>query len=241
MCCEQDDDCDDADDACTADACVNGTCVYTFLNQPDCCQETVLEESFDAPISYGAFSYSPPFDSEPGWQITSDIYVTAPNSLWFGAENTGNYDNGSLPASGIIQTNAPLQIDSLSFTTLSFWIYLANEFAYGDYANADFDRVRVLAYPLSASSADSNIPELLTLWDSAWMQPIWWKVDESQTPIGPQWTHIEGLDLTPYAGYSIGVDIIFHTLDGFSNDYPGVYIDDLRIEQTCTTAAPAIP
>jgi len=53
-CCLVDSDCDDGNALCTNDACVDGQCVYDFVNQPGCCSDVVWQESFTGP-SMGTF------------------------------------------------------------------------------------------------------------------------------------------------------------------------------------------
>jgi hypothetical protein len=229
QCCATEDDCDDGDDACTVETCTNGKCTYDFVDLPGCCKQATLDEDFDAQGAYALQPASPPVGNV-SWQASSTQAKSAPLAMWFGDPTSGTYDAAGLRVTGALET-PPLDIAVGVFTEASLWVYLANEYALGDYPNAEWDRLRVEAQPLDLQLQPDGAP--IVLWDSAWGVPVWWTSGAGGVPTGPKWTHVEHLDLTQFAGKSVRVRVVFDSLDGDANGYPGAWVDDFAVVRTC--------
>ena len=224
-CCLVDMDCDDNDTLCTQDMCVDGQCVYDFVNLPGCCSETVWQESFTGP-SMGTFELSadnPSIDGVQGHAVTSPT-LSAGGAVQFSG-GWGTYATGSATAGSVRSFSVNLPSDAIS--ALQFQLHLDTEYSNG-VGNVLWDRLQVwVEYPPYDDQSE------VLLWDSGWGDPVWW-MEEGGTPIGPQWTLVDGLDLSPFQGMSIRVRVDFDSIDGDSNHFGGPTLDDFTILSTCT-------
>ena len=232
QCCTTDDDCDDGDDLCTVEACTLGECKYDFVDLAGCCKEALLDEGFDGTDGPFELTLSPETPPTGGvtWQTSAANAHSPPTSMWFGDAATGTYDAPGLAVKGTLRS-APFEVPLSAFTEVDLWVFLANEFALGAYPNPDWDRLIVAAQPLDALGEPDGAAGIL--WDSSWDAPVWWEKDPAGMPTGAKWTHLEHLDLTPLAPKQVRLLITFDSLDASNNDYPGAYVDDVRIRRTC--------
>lgn len=237
FCCGTDDECDDGDDACTAEACVNGQCEYVLLQSENCCMESLRSENFDGSAPYSWTATTPAAPGVAAWQKSTQQFVSGDASIWFGNSATGTYEVPGQAVSGVLQSQTHLAVPILTFTTLSFRVWMGTEFAFGAYPNADFDRLTVWAQPLQSNNSTADGDPVL-LWDSGAKSPMWWAESEAGAPIGPVWVDVDALDLTPWAGRSVRLQFRFDSKDEFDNDLPGVFIDDIRVNRTCGIVAP---
>ncbi|GMV41742.1 MAG: hypothetical protein AMXMBFR64_34580 [Myxococcales bacterium] len=229
QCCASDADCDDGDDLCTAEACVGGKCKVSLVSLPGCCTSTMLAESFDSPGGWTLSPVTPPVGGV-SWNQSSLQSHSPPSSAWFGDPITGTYDAAGKTAYGVLQSG-PLDVPVGAFTWVSLWFWLGNEFAFGGYPNAEWDRLRVEVQLLDAQQQLDGPPKVL--WDSAWGTPTWWTEGAQGKPTGPKWTSLDQVDLTPFAGKRLALRVVFDSLDGDANGYPGAFVDDVIVTRTC--------
>ena len=229
QCCATDADCDDGDDLCTAEACVAGKCQVELVDLPGCCKAPLLTEGFDAPAGWQLVSVDDPVGGV-AWHQSSAQAHSPPSAMWFGDPDTGTYDAGDQTVVGALQSGA-IDVPVGAFTWMSLWFWLGNEFAYGSYPNPEWDRLRIEAQLLTSQQQPDGPP--IVLWDSAGGAPSWWTTGPDGAPNGPTWTWLDRLDLTPFAGRSLRLRVVFDSLDGDSNGFPGAFVDDVSVMRTC--------
>ena len=91
ICCAADAECDDGDDLCTADACVQSFCAYTPTGVEGCCVAAPVDWDFEVPVTFEFTATSPPC----GWQVAAtDVAASGGQTLWYGDPATGDFDCG---------------------------------------------------------------------------------------------------------------------------------------------------
>ncbi len=238
FCCATDADCDNGDAACTSAHCDQGTCNYEFVGGLGCCTVSLVEDDFDAGAPVAFEQIFNPTQDEALWLPSTEQAHSPPYAMWFGNPDTGTYEDEGGRVWGTLRSVTPFDVPLLGFTWVDLWFYLANEYSAGGYPNADFDRLRVQFRPVIEGDEPAGDETVTVLWDSAQLDPPWWVPGPDGKPVAPKWTHLSFVDLAPVAGQRGYLEIVFDTLDGWSNAFPGVWVDDVRVRQTCTPAAP---
>ncbi|MFH1531226.1 MAG: hypothetical protein ABIK09_10920 [Pseudomonadota bacterium] len=68
ICCDTDGDCDDGEDVCTSDVCVDNFCQFLFTGAPGCCQPLLWEDAFENGVGGWAFQNS---SVSPSWHLST--------------------------------------------------------------------------------------------------------------------------------------------------------------------------
>jgi hypothetical protein len=223
VCCASDAACNDGDDLCTSEACVEGVCQFTFVNEPGCCKVSILTDAFTGP-TFGSFQEIS--DDTPGdgvtWSVVGAPAFSPNGSLHYGSV-AGTYETGFANSASILSNTFELPATTIS--RLQFWLFLDNEYANGA-GSIQWDRLTIHAVRMDDSG------EELLLWDSAWGTPSYW-FEIGGVPDGAQWTFVDGLDMTPFKGRDVRLRIRFDTVDSDANAFEGVYLDDIEVISTC--------
>lgn len=227
-CCTSENECAPALPECFEGSCIGGSCVLSPSPQESCCTNSPLEEEFTT-LSSGE-SWSVVADSNPedgvGWKLQGTLFHSSPYAFYYGNTASWNYDTGSTGNWGTLVS--PVFTGPLGARPwVSFHLYLANEFSAAGYENADFDRLQV--------SALLTTGESIPLWESASSDTPWWKVGGQGEAIGAQWTEIGPILLPLAVDGSWQLAFTFDTLDGSANQTIGLAIDDIRVENACST------
>lgn len=200
--------CEDGD-RCTADRCVAHRCVQIPVPSGECCQATTLfSDSFDggpAQVTTTALN------GQAGWSVDATRAASAPNALYFGDPTTRSYDKG-VEVAGAIEL-PPVKLPKDKASVLSMRIYALIESA------PDYDLFWIEGDVLGADGAVRETKRLFTKKDL----PISAYQDFALVDVP-----LEGL-----SGKMVVLRIRFDTLDGMSNAYEGLYIDDLKVEALC--------
>jgi|GEM_PF-1653199 len=204
-CCSGDDECDDGD-VCTADACVGGSCQYTPSNDPNCCSEDVwFLADFNENTTENFVILGD--GSSVGWTTTTERWWSPPFAFYYGDPVLGSYNAGGqtfgTAFSPIVSIPASAQ-----GPTLSFQVYL-------DIESVDFRD----QFEVSLLVGGNQFP----FWDKS-------QLDVSQYN---QWVTVELPLPGATAGQDVRVVLEFDSVDGFANDGEGIYIDDIRLTNTC--------
>ena len=199
-------DCED-DDPCTDAQCVEGTCGIVNSSAPGCCGPPVLSTTFDAlPPNGNAESNH----ATVGWNLSAARAYSPPTSLYFGDPATQVYDGGDQQVLGTY-TLAGLNLSGFTAPQLAFKTWLTVE------PYPFVDHVQVLVTP-SSGGAETEVwnkktPGVALDGSAGWIPVV--------------------VDLSSWAGQTISLSFRFDTIDGSSNAYEGVYIDDLVLGDTC--------
>ena len=225
LCCAQDTDCNDGDDLCTADTCVEGVCEITLDLQPGCCMSMLQASTF---TGGGWSGWSVSENSSPtdgvGWQPITLPAWSIPGSMHYGTVG-GTYDTGEANSGAV--DSPPVALPAQAQSWLDFRVYMDTEYANGVGVALEWDRLTVSVY-----RTDKPDEELL-LWDSADAQPQWWDEAIPGTPIGPKWTLVPFVDLTAMKGRTVRLRFRFDTVDADANGFGGPAFDDVLVTSTC--------
>ncbi len=123
------------------------------------------------------------------------------HSWWYGSEATGTYNSPPGIANSGTLKSGPIFLPPSGAIELSFNSWEQTE------GYAGFDTQKVYVERLDTTQT--------LLWTSALNTASW-------QPVGP-------IDLTPWAGQTVRLKFVFDTVDGFSNDFRGWYVDDVRV------------
>ncbi|HIA02710.1 MAG TPA: hypothetical protein EYN66_12515 [Myxococcales bacterium] len=223
VCCTEDADCSDNDLLCTDESCLDGICSVEFVDKIGCCKKGLIFKNFPSGSLQGfQLESDSNFADGVAWMGVISPALSTPGALHYGSAN-GTYATGQ-PNSATIVSNA-FKLPSTTITRLSFWLYLDNEYSNG-VGSKEWDHLTISAYRVDKPSDE------LVLWDSAGGEPAWW-LEEEGKQVGPKWTQVENLDLTPFKGRTVRLRFAFDTLDEDANDYMGVYLDDIKVITTC--------
>ena len=199
--CTQDADCDDGD-ACSMDRCIDEACVYSLLPGEGCCPGTLLWETFDEGPSANFELISGADDVK--WQLSQARASSAPNALYYGDPDTGNYDNGAANEGRVL--SRPISLPPNTASGLEFMLYLAVE------------------------QGPSHDPFHVDLISDYGRVEIWSKADL----LGDfsSWS-LQSVSLASFAGQSVRIEFVFDTEDELTNTAEGIYLDDVRVTTDC--------
>ncbi len=140
------------------------------------------------------------------WHITSegDQYGdshSGSKSMWYGEDSTGNYATGSQTGGSL--GSPSIDLSGVSDAELTFQHWFETESYSGDY-----DQVKV------------NVNG----------QQVYYR-DCSDPNVGSENNFVEEeIDISSFAGQEIEIDFIFDSLDKYSNDHRGWYVDDVSVQ-----------
>lgn len=250
-CCHTDLDCNDMDDVCTTDTCVNNECKYTFTGAPGCCEPLTWERNFDDGTDGGlvfenAFSMSDLL-SDPmigmllqmmgitnlslGWQITKVCGNHSPEyALHYGMEpmamlGSGNCSYGLDLLGGLISSQPTPIFDLGSFANSGS--------ATSATISLPADQGHHLRFWLKmdisdATDADEFTIEVVVGGNAT---QVWSKADLASSAYGT-WTLVE-IDLADFSGDDIQLRFFFDTLGGTGTGGVGILIDDMSLTADC--------
>ncbi|GEM_PF-2650881 len=156
----------------------------------------------------------PPGDTkwiyEGAWHVTSKKYYSSSYSIWYGFEDTNNYDakdaNGnSTRTMGNLTLKNPIDLQAVQKAYLSFYYYLDIETT-RDPTGWEWAEVSV--------SVDGKKT---------------WQVVANLTDTNGEWRY-ELIDLTNIGkGHVLYIRFYFDSVDGYDNDYWGWFLDDIKV------------
>jgi hypothetical protein len=208
--CDVDADCADGD-TCTINRCVDNVCQVSSTGAPGCCGTSPAAWNFDG----GALAPWVPSPSEQfgpwAWQVVSapQRAVSGTHALYFGNANATppTYDAPGQRVSAVV-VSPTFRIPASGTANLRFRVFVDTE----DDPEYDFVSIHV---------------------DAAGQRTeIWHKRDLAFVPTGG-FVDAEA-DLRPWLGQQVSLRIRFDSIDDSSNLFEGVYLDDVRVETTCT-------
>jgi hypothetical protein len=216
-------DCDDGDEVCTLDTCLNSSCVFSFTGADGCCATEPLKWDFNTLLNFN--NLDPQFQltgssSDCLWQIytpTGDQTASIGTDpvLYYGNAAQMNFDCGA--TQGTALSTPGFLLDENVGLTLSFSIFMSVE------TSPDTDRLTVEI--LTPSTTPGEPPHVYQLWDK-----------EKLNQMGQWETHT--VDLSAFAGKFIQLQIKFDTVDELNNGEVdpllGVFLDDVIVSSTCT-------
>lgn len=128
-CCDTDEECDDGDELCTADTCVDGRCLFTLDGQnPDCCTPEPLRIDFEDGTSQG-FALATGTGGS-AWRILSaaqgGLAHDGSYALYFGDSSGVSYADDQLATA----TSPPIGLPAGQALTLRFWTWVDTEIDY---------------------------------------------------------------------------------------------------------------
>ena len=185
-------------------------------------QDTPPANGLDDDVEAGPGDWT----AESLWHITERDSHSPTHSWWFGDERTGTYGSGTyspqglqcrergdirpMAATGRVQgvlTSAPISVSNWGQTaTLSFWHWRHVE----DYTDAPYDRTYVQV------TFDGAV------WQTVWSQ-------DSRDPSQKDWETVSVAVPIQDGATQMRVRFVFDSVDGVENDYPGWFIDDIRL------------
>ena len=220
-CCTTDGDCA-VTDPCKVGECVipaggdKGECVITLVSSPECCTTSLLTADFDE-SGMQEFQVSFLHGDGPNWVVDSKRSVSPPSSLYFGNPDNHLYcwpvsscdtSEPGVPVGGRITTN-DLDLTKTVVPELRFQLWKTTEIV----ASSDVLTVYVISGTLET--------------------PLW------STSQYPQFANTSGsfvpvtVSLVPYADEVVKVAFEFNSMNGFANEYEGVYLDDIIVVGKC--------
>ena len=166
------------------------------------------------------------------WHLTTQKAHSPTHSQWFGDEATGTYGAGGTAPLGVRGTLQPkasgrvtgsltspqITVTGGSSVTLSFWHWRHVE----HYSKGGYDKTYV------------QVRYSNTGWQQVWYQ-------DSKTPSQKQWEQVTVNLNVPSGASWLQVRFVFDSVDGYANNYPGWFIDDVRVEGTGVGEAAASP
>jgi hypothetical protein len=123
ICCGDDAECDDGDDVCTSDSCVNQFCAFNPTGEPGCCESNPVQLDFESLVALEITNSSNPCT----WQVaTTDQNQTLGGTkvLYYGDVGSNNYDCGL--NSGTVITETFSLLDGVAYN-LSFKLMMDTE------------------------------------------------------------------------------------------------------------------
>ncbi len=123
ICCAEDAECDDGDDVCTTDTCVDQFCAFAPTGEPGCCESNPLLWDFETPVALEVSNNSPPCT----WQVTTTDQNQTPGGsqvLYYGDTGANNYNCGLNSGTAVTETFSLL--DGVAYT-LSFKLRMDTE------------------------------------------------------------------------------------------------------------------
>ncbi len=239
-------DCDDGDE-CTADACHgSGVCMNTLLRtggccldmtdcppvpaclkpvcttdhrcltgalqQAACCTPGLLAEGFDAGIPDGweIDNGQPDIGWRPG-QNGGPIDGISMPAMYFGNADGSSFDNGSAVSGSFMTPRITLPASSASSLSFKLWLDVDRTGGFDEFS------VSIMA-DTAAGVTEAEV----------------WTVPDD---FGRRSTRSVNADLSGYAGHTVRIRFSFDSIDEASNDGRGVYVDDVRVDATCSPLA----
>ncbi len=92
VCCDSDLDCNDGDDVCTQDLCIDSFCFFKPTAEPGCCSPVLFGENFDQGQLSSRWVAQNPGTGDT-WKLGTVNAVSAPNSLYFGNTTESSYSS----------------------------------------------------------------------------------------------------------------------------------------------------
>jgi len=212
-CCTSDEDCV-VDDPCKHGECVlpeggqKGECVITLVTSPECCTTSVLAADFDD-MSPGGFSLESLYGDGPGWVVDDHRSVSPPASLYFGDPATLSYDVDVQTPVGGKAVSPDIDLSKTIEPELRFSVWKETEIV----ASSD-----VLSIVVVHEEKEN------TVWSTSQF---------------PQFANTGGvfvpviIGLAQFTGQTVSIVFVFDTLNGFANDFEGVYLDDVKVVGKC--------
>ena len=203
--CQSDAECNDKDDKCTTDACVNGACVYKQTNAPGCCTPEVFVAGFDDGDPKG-FTFNNSAGPSKGWQAWGAAASNAkvpPGALYYGDTSKLNYDFG---ANNGTATSAAINLPASTPSSLSLWLWMDTE------GGTSYDNLTI---DVVSGGAKTNV---FTKNASGFQMLQWFNVKA---------------DLAAFQGKAIQLVFTFNTGDSIANSTKGVFVDDIQVITKC--------
>ncbi len=150
ICCQDDSDCDDLDDLCSSDSCINGKCKYEPQYTAGCCFPHLFLEDFDEPLSnkWAVTNTSAEF----GWHLSNTKSVTGGQSLYYG--NASGDDYGTANQGEF--TTPPIDIPAAPSATLAYQLWLDTEAEYDELkVSVLWNELEIPLESLSGSDVDN--------------------------------------------------------------------------------------
>ena len=155
------------------------------------------------------------------WHLTTEKSHSPTHSQWFGDEATGTYGSGGTApmeardelhpqATGKVTgtlTSPQIPVTGGTTATLSFWHWRHVEY----YTKGSYDKTYV------------QVRYSNTGWQQVWYQ-------DSKTPSQKAWEQVTVNLNVPSGASWLQVRFVFDSVDGYYNNYPGWFIDDVRVE-----------
>ncbi len=211
--CEVSANCEDGD-RCTDNRCIAYECVDFALPTEECCSsESLFAESFDDALPEGFEFVS--LNGEAGWNLVEEPATSPPGSLYFGDPETRSYDKGVQVAGSVTLPAVTLPKDREAVLSMRVWAAIETS----------------LEYDLFWVEADVLVEGVVSE-----TVRVFSKRDLPFTVF--QDFGLVDVPLTALAGKEVRLRLRFDSLDGSSNAFEGVYIDDLAIEATCPIPPP---
>ena len=206
-CCYSDDECDDLDDVCTDDFCIDFKCKFLPTGVEGCCTQDMLLDDFDATDATTEWLFSPPGGNNVGWHIweTPSTGDDGP-TLYYGNPGAGNFDSGSANTGEAISPEIWLQPGVAN--TLTFEYYQASE------SGTYYDMCWL--YVSWTEGADT--------WVEIWSKAQYLSMSSWQTYT---------VNLNGLAGETVKFRWYFASGDSISNNGTGVLVDNFDVQSTC--------
>ena len=220
-------DCDDDDD-CTTDGCsADGACTHDPV--PDCCAFTPLADVPGAVMKFEgedlagwgiedrALNTRPaedPWDEPVVWHVDAGRAFDGAGALYFGSPSRRTYDNGRRVSAAATSPDLLLPADVTAELRLRVWMHAEERLGY------DAFDVAVVVPGAGPDEADLRVP--------VWTKP-------SDFPLR-SWERVV-VDLAAFRGRTIRIELLFDSVDGSTNRFEGVYVDDLAVGTRCAPAA----
>jgi len=193
----------DEGDPCTVDKCTDFHCIQSPAQGP------VLQAGWDFDEA-GLAGFEVVGDgSAVKWQLFDKMYISAPTSLYFGDPNGPTIDNGGVPQGSVKTPEVQLAFaDPIKFT---FWTYVHVEPLYSK------DLVWITIQEGGGAKTE-----------------IWSKADIGGST-GMAWKQVELTlsDFGNFMGKKVRFTFHFDATDNISNDYEGIYVDDIELHWPC--------
>ena len=217
-------ECNDGND-CTQDLCsLDKTCSFTAIAEENCCDGGATSGPYDFENGLPPGWTADGGTETVGWTTTTT--EEGDTDLYFGNPAAGNYDAGG-PVSGTLTTgffNLPLASYSILAT---MELKLATEYEIQEYQPGApaLDQLKVFVL----SNMDGQEMKTLVL-DS--LADLGGATGVQQGKGTAVYENI-GFDLTPWQDQSIRLQFTFETFDGASNDFAGIFVDNLTFVEIC--------
>jgi len=213
--------CEDGD-RCTADRCVARRCVAIPVPSAECCQPTVLfEDDFDS--NAGPKVETTALNTLAGWHVDGTRTTSAPNALYFGDPVTRSYDKGQQVAGAIVLPAVKLPKTQESVLSMRLYTLIETAPEY-DLFYIEADVLKPGSVP--ATGGSGQVVETVRLFS------------KKDLPVSAfEGFALVDVPLEGLAGKEVVLRIRFDTLDGLTNAFEGIYVDDLKVEALCPIPA----